>query len=588
MDLKAFLMFNAAVRNIKRMLVGAAALGFMAAAIPGYGAKAWAFQHEHSKVDFKDYTEQTFEQAKRENKPVFMVLSASWCYWCRRYEEQTFSDEAVSELLNRNFINVFVDFDQRQDLQQLYMRKGIPTSVIFLPNGKEYLSFSGILGPEQFIAGMRTVIAQLSEKNILPMREETPSVRDIRELLEESNGSTASTASTADTIAKPAQLLKRLAEHQQTLLELVSVNFDQEWSGFGTDKKYPQGRLLHYLLNTPFPAENKAEMQALVRRMLDKIADHLFDKVQGGFFRYSDKRDWQQPRTEKMLTNNANLILAFQKGARIFSGTKGKGDARAAKRYQDIYQRSLGFFLKTFYSNQSGFYGSLDGRNPRYYQLSAAKRKSATPPQTDRTIFTAWNGEALYALYRVYRGKPTPRLKEALVKTADLLYKRHRLNNGAFATYLTPASKNPMGSGQLKDAAWGALAMVIGFELTREAKYMDAFKAVLAYAKKDLFAPEVGAFRTWNVPNGKGLRDDERVSRAIPLDSNGVLSLAMARAHRLTGDTTLATDAAKLASSLSAMDISILDEDPDDTSKLFLQAMIPYLESLSLTAGLDL
>ncbi len=139
-------------------------------------AQTWGYRHHQAKVRYQEYSQQAFDLARQQNRPIFLVLSASWCFWCKKYDEQTLNTDVVSSYLNENFVNIFVDLDRRPDLRHLFVKRAQPTSVIFTPDGKEFLSFSGTLKADDFMTGMRKVLADIQSRNGTPYGENAATV----------------------------------------------------------------------------------------------------------------------------------------------------------------------------------------------------------------------------------------------------------------------------------------------------------------------------------------------------------------------------------------------------------------------------
>lgn len=541
----------------------------MLVAVSAQPTESWAYRHHKSKINYHEYGQEAFDLAKRENKPIFIVLSAVWCFWCKLYEQRTLEKPDVSRFLNRNFINIFVDLDQRQDLQHLYVKKGIPTTVIFTPEGVQFLSFSGTLGEKEFLNGVRQVLTSMRAQARPPEAEQAASVYNVRDFL------------------KPEEALKSGGPSLRTLsrqrheefIALALESFDEENGGFGQGKKYPLGRLLQYLLE----AGGKAEQTALV--VLGRVGRNLYDPAEGGFFRYSDTRDWSRPRYEKMLTTNVNLLRAYQ----MAMGAGGNGDDKAARnRLNTIYSKSLEFFFQTYATGKDGgLAGSLDGKNPAYYRLSLAKRARTKRPELDETVYTAWNCEAVSVLAEIYRNNPDPRILQRI--TAVLDFVRNSLfspRTGLYGFY-RPRDGKPTGLGQLKDNSWGALAFITGYALTAKPEYLQAFQDILAYMDKNLYLHQVRAYRMWNVPSKGSFRGEEYISDEVPLEANAILAFSLVKAYIVTKDTKYRSRAETMVRMLGLLEFGDFEDDPSDEGKQFMLGFVYYLRALNELAKLE-
>ena len=119
----------------------------------------WAYSHHTSRVRFLDYSPEAFQTARREGKPVFLLISAVWCYWCKYFAQQTIENEEVSTYLNRNYLSIFVDHDRRMDLTRKYAR-GLPMIVLFDPAGQVRQSFAGALKKDDFLDVLKRVASE--------------------------------------------------------------------------------------------------------------------------------------------------------------------------------------------------------------------------------------------------------------------------------------------------------------------------------------------------------------------------------------------------------------------------------------------
>jgi hypothetical protein len=544
---------------LKRTAVGLAACCALLLAAPCPGA---AYQHARSRVSYHEYSEEAFRLAERTGRPIFIVLAAKWCYWCRAYERETLEREEVATFLNRNFVNVFVDLDERQDLQHRYVQRGIPTSVILRPDGRQYLTFSGILPPADFLAGMHEVLKGLAQPAAKHRSGARYSVRDVRPLLEP-GGAPAITAARAERLA---------AEFR----ELALANYDAAFAGFGTEQKYPQGALLtELLLATP---EEPSALRPAVLSTLDRIRAHLLDRVEGGFHRYAERRDWSSVRYEKMLVPNVALVRAFQA-----AGSAGPGREDAARRAEHaaVARDALRFVLAVYYQPaRGGFSGSVEGTSQRYFRSDRAQRARMQAPAVDATIYTAWNAEAVAVLADVQRAQPEPALQAALARTLALLDEKLSTPRQGVHGRLDPATGTVRGLGQLGDNAWAALAFAIGHEGSGEARYRAAMERTLDYALRELWLAEVHAFRAWSIPAGSDVRPSERVSDAVPLRENAVMGLALVQAHRLTGNPRYRSAAQELLAALAVLEPDQFDDNPGDGGKRYLEAFAIYHKAL--------
>ena len=126
---------------------------------------SYAYFHETSPIKWHDFNQQTFDLAKKEDKPVFMLITAIWCYWCHVYRDETLHQAQVVNYINSNFIPVFVDADKRQDLTRQYLAGGWPSTVIFSPDGKEVSSINGHISKQDLLNYLEKIWLRSKRKN---------------------------------------------------------------------------------------------------------------------------------------------------------------------------------------------------------------------------------------------------------------------------------------------------------------------------------------------------------------------------------------------------------------------------------------
>jgi|GEM_PF-6517841 len=122
---------------------------------------AGAFTHDSSLIKWHAYSQETFELAKKEGKPIFMVIAAEWCYACKLYEEKTLETKEVSELLNEDFIAVFVDFDRDGEAVNKYLVRGTPTTILLSPEGEKITAVLGYVSKETLLANLEKALPHI-------------------------------------------------------------------------------------------------------------------------------------------------------------------------------------------------------------------------------------------------------------------------------------------------------------------------------------------------------------------------------------------------------------------------------------------
>ncbi|MFB6161296.1 MAG: DUF255 domain-containing protein [Haloferacaceae archaeon] len=328
-------------------------------------------------VTWRDWGEAAFADAGRTDRPVLLSVTATWCAPCHEMDAETYTDPRVVAAVEDGFVPVRVDADRRPRVRERYTTGGFPTTAFLTPDGRVIAS-AGALGPEGMWQVLERVRETWTEKGAEAGRvpralaDESPPAGDVTPAVE---------------------------EH---LAGQLSAQYDDRYAGWGTDAKFPLPRTVEFAL--------KRERE-LALRSLDAVRDHLFDDVDGGFFRFAERRDWGGVHHEKTLDANAALLRAFA-NAYLYTG-------EAA--YLDPVEATTDFLVERLW-NGAAFGGSLGpGGGREYYALDADERAAEPGPRTDLTAFAGANALAADALLTHYAYTDDERAREYAERTLDAL-----------------------------------------------------------------------------------------------------------------------------------------------------------------------
>ncbi len=313
--------------------------------------------HKSNPVDWYPWGEEALARAREEDKPIFLSVGYSTCYWCHVMERESFSNPGVAELMNQHFINIKLDREERPELDEIYMaatqlltqQGGWPNSVFLTPDLMPY--FAGTYFPpedRQGMPGFPTVVRSMAEAWKSRRDDVHAQARELegamRRYLEE-RGTPSPTVPAAS-----------VAERS---FEALSGRFDASWGGFGEAPKFPSPGNLFLL-------QELAGEYPEAARMFTSTLDHmarggLYDQLAGGFHRYATDREWKIPHFEKMLYDNGLLLELY---ALEHARTGEPEPARIA--------RETAAFLSTEMSApEGGFWSAIDaethGHEGAYY-----------------------------------------------------------------------------------------------------------------------------------------------------------------------------------------------------------------------------
>lgn len=269
----------------------------------------YLLQHAENPVEWYPWCEEAFSQAKKENKPVFLSIGYSSCHWCHVMAHESFEDATVAEILNRAFISIKVDREERPDIDATYMAYsqaltgtgGWPLTIVMTPEKEPFFAATYIPKTNQF--GRKGLIDILEEIESLWQNNHT-GVRDsagkLRAALEH------------QTAQAPAGAFDENMVHDA--FNELTATFDKEYGGFGTAPKFPSSHTIIFLLKYGKCTGN-TDARRMAERTLDAmITGGICDHIGGGFHRYSVTRDWRIPHFEKMLYDQALMLWAYTEG----------------------------------------------------------------------------------------------------------------------------------------------------------------------------------------------------------------------------------------------------------------------------------
>jgi hypothetical protein len=275
----------------------------------------YLLQHAHNPVDWLPWGEVALARAASEDKPIFLSIGYSTCHWCHVMERECFEDEDVAALLNEAFVCVKVDREERPDLDSVYMLAcqamtgsgGWPLNILLTPRGWPFYA--------------ATYIPKESRFGRMGLMEFVPKVRQIWTTKRQEVENTASQvaenlAGAAGNVARAAGASPGTAELDEAYRQL-SGHFDTAQGGFGEAPKFPSPHNMLFLLRY-FKRTGQQPALAMVERTLSSMRlGGIFDQVGLGFHRYSTDAFWRLPHFEKMLYDQAMLILAYTETAQI-------------------------------------------------------------------------------------------------------------------------------------------------------------------------------------------------------------------------------------------------------------------------------
>ncbi|MGE5173842.1 MAG: thioredoxin domain-containing protein [Betaproteobacteria bacterium] len=297
----------------------------------------------NQKIDWHPWSEEAFEKARQEDKPVFLSTGAAWCHWCHVMAKESFEDEETAQLMNELFINIKLDRDERPDIDRRYQQavaamgggSGWPLSVFLMPDKQAF--YGGTYFPpdsRQGRPGFKNVLRGVSNFFKTKRGEAMEYSRRVMEILRPE--------------PLPASELSEslMRDAESAMLAVV----DRPNGGFGKAPKFPMPGALEFLIRRSLVSGNPAVGRAAQRTLEAMAAGGIRDHLGGGFHRYSVDEAWIVPHFEKMADDNAGLLRNYLDGYAVF------GD----ERFRDIAMGIIDFTREVLSDPGGGFFASQD------------------------------------------------------------------------------------------------------------------------------------------------------------------------------------------------------------------------------------
>lgn len=551
----------------------------------------YLLQHAYNPVDWYPWSEEAFEKAKSENKPVFVSIGYSTCHWCHVMERESFENEEVAQILNEKFVSIKVDREERPDIDSIYMlvcqmmngHGGWPLSVFLTPDRVPF--YTGTYFPRESRYGMpgfKEVLNYLYQQ----YTENPDRIKDVgaqvKQALELSREKGEQTSLTKETIDNAFRYYKQ--------------TFDPQYGGFGEAPKFPMPHTLVFLLMYAKFYENQEALN-MVTKTLDGLArGGIYDHIGYGFSRYSVDEKFLVPHFEKMLYDNALLAMAYTDAFRMTKNARYKKTTEEIIKYvlRDMVHPDGGFYsaedadsegeegkfyvwtpeeVKDVLGEQLGTLfcqayditkqGNFEGKNipnliisdlesiAKAEGISSAElaekletarqrlfqhRENRVRPFRDDKILTAWNGLMIAALAKAGRVFHQASYVQSAEKAVSFIRDNLIQNGRVMVRYRDGEVKNKGFIDEYAFLLWGYIEL---YESTFAPFYLEEAKK-LAGNMMDLFWDDHagGFFFSGNDDEPLLVRQKESYDGALP-SGNSVAACQLLRLAKLTGDFTL-------------------------------------------------
>jgi len=343
----------------------------------------YLLQHAYNPVNWYPWCEEAFEKAKIEDKPIFLSIGYSTCHWCHVMEKESFEDNEVAKLMNDNFISIKVDREERPDIDSVYMKAcqmitgsgGWPLTVIMTPDKKPF--FLGTYFPKRQRynrIGMIELIPKIKEFWYNKREEILQSAEEITKSLNQiSNSKSERKIDQTDIEKAYNQFHKR---------------FDQTYGGFGEAPKFPSPHNLIFLLRYSQQLKSDDALKMVVKTLTEMRLGGIYDHIGFGFCRYSTDRFWLVPHFEKMIYDQAMLLMAYSEAFQLTRNNL----------FKQTSKEIIDYVLRVLTDNEGGFYCAEDadseGEEGKFYLWTKKELEELLPKDFAETFINIFNLES--------------------------------------------------------------------------------------------------------------------------------------------------------------------------------------------------
>ncbi len=563
----------------------------------------YLLQHAENPVHWYPWCAEAFEIAKKEDKPIFLSIGYSTCHWCHVMAHESFEDMEIADILNQYFISIKVDKEERPDIDSIYMSVcqaftgsgGWPTTLFLTPEQKPF--FAGTYFPKTAKYG------QIGLKELLlTVHEKWKTDRDdLLEFAEEIISMVNKQTKRADNIdgkrkGKKITGKNFIIENSMEEVDMQLINaafeqykhtFDEKNGGFGREPKFPTPHNLLFLMQYYEKSKNTDALKMVEKTLLQMYKGGMFDHIGGGFSRYSTDRYFLVPHFEKMLYDNALLILAYCKAYRL---TKNHI-------YCDVAEKTAAYILREMTSSEGGFYSAQDadseGIEGKYYLFEPSEitgvlgekegqefnqyfditkegnfegksipnllqnkfvnserniinkslnenllkvydyRKKRYSLHLDDKVLTNWNALMIAAMCHLYRVTGKKNYLEAAVNAQKFIQDKLCENDTLYISY---REGKRSGKGFLDDYANVVFGLLALYEATLDSVYFEKARQFCDKAISEFYAGEQGGFFLYGKENEQLIMRPKETYDGAVFSGNSAMAYNLVQISLLTGE----------------------------------------------------
>lgn len=469
----------------------------------------YLLQHKDNPINWYPWGKEALDKATKENKLVFLSIGYSTCFWCHKMANEAFSDKAIADFLNENFISIKVDKEERPDIDTVYMEAaliltenaGWPLNIFLTPDMKPF--FAGTYFPIEENDGMisfLTLLKALSKK----WHDDPELIRKSADQVVESVNSYHKDKEKIgeDCIKNANWMLKSI--------------FDEKNGGFGKEPKFPMSHQIFFLLRYWY-LYNEEYSLYMVEKTLDSIArGEIYDEEQGGFYRYATKSDWSEPHYEKMLYTNMLMVVAYLEGYEVIQKAK----------YKQVVEETLLYTKNYLMSHKGGFFAAQD---------SEGRGKKKEEIFIDKKIITSLNSLAIVAFAKASKTLNNIEYLKIAVETEAYIYTNLYING--LKSY--SIKNKPVNNAYSYDYVCYIWALIELYQASYESKYLERAKMLNEELVNDFWDDKEKGLFLYSKRGEKLITNPKEIYDGAVPSTNSICAMNFLRLSRLLNDYSL-------------------------------------------------
>lgn len=553
----------------------------------------YLLQHAENPVDWYPWCDEAFEKAEKEDKPIFLSIGYSTCHWCHVMAHESFEDEAVAEILNSHFISIKVDREERPDIDSVYMSVcqaftgsgGWPMSIFMTWDKKPFLAGTYFPVHSRYgMPGFSDLLHAVADRWGNSRKELLQSAGQVIEHLKQAETTRTCRGKKRDGNTShndKSQESENRDKLVKKAVKMFSDSFDDKYGGFGAAPKFPVPHNLLFLMLYAKQNDDRDILKMAEKTLVQMRKGGIFDQIGYGFSRYSTDRYFLAPHFEKMLYDNALLIIAY---AALYALTMNPI-------YLDTAEKTAQYAIREMRSPDGGFYSAQDadseGIEGKYYTFTLAEimdvlgkekgkkfadafditadgnfeganipnllksndlyadtdfsdekqklydyRKNRSKLHLDDKVLFSWNAMMIAALSVLYRVSRKGEYLQAAVDARRFLEKNLSEN---LCLYTSWRDKKRSDNGFLDDYAFYAAALTELYHATLDKVYLEKAQHICEETVRRFMDDRNGGFYLSDVGSTElFMNPKEFYDGAVP-SGNSVMAYNFVRLYQLTG-----------------------------------------------------